>query len=74
MNELAPRCAGRPFPQRRLSGSDREPSASGEVVVQRRIDAGFEIKAQERAPIMNIGADRQGGAIASTWPPTTQTG
>jgi hypothetical protein len=50
------------------------PQEAAEVFVQRLIDAGFEIKAQERAPIMNVGADRQGGAIASAWPPTTQDG
>ena len=50
------------------------PQEAAEVFVQRLIDAGFEIEAQERAPIMNVGAYRQGGAIASAWPPTTQDG
>ena len=52
----------------------RDPEAAAEIVLRRLTDAGFEIKAQERATIVNVVAGRHGGAIASVWPPTTQDG
>jgi hypothetical protein len=47
-----------------------DPEAAAEIVIQRLMDAGFEIKAQERCRTWSGGADRSGSTTASAWPAT----
>jgi hypothetical protein len=44
-----------------------DPETAAEIVIQRLIDAGFEIKAQERAQPRSAGTDHTGSVTASGW-------